>query len=113
MLTESDRAYIDEHSHNLDKFLYCFLELDTFKYERVREKIDCPSYIKRVPGQTPAYHLEKQQALAVRHEAEHAADRQRRQGWIIAGITVTAVVVGGVVSAIIGALIGRGTFFPP
>ena len=81
--------------------LCCYLEFKGFAWQQVRATIDCPVYMRRMPDHSPREHLEMQQILDARREAQEARDDQRRlQHWnlrglaIVAATSVAAVVIG-------------------
>ncbi len=89
------------------------MEAEVFDATRVRATTDCPYYVRRVPDHSPKEHLEMQQILQARQDAQDAKESQQRQVWVTTAIMLVGVVLTGVASAIIGALIGRGILFPP
>ena len=82
--------------------LRCFREFDGFVWKRVRETIDCPVFVRRIPDQSPKEHFEMERVLEARREAQEASVRLRRQGWITMAVTVVAILLGSVVAALIG-----------
>ncbi|MCY3923875.1 MAG: hypothetical protein OXG27_15970 [Chloroflexi bacterium] len=100
--------------------LRCYAEFPDFAWLQVRETIECPVYMRRIPNASPMEHAEMQQALEIRREAQQARQkalketraasaRQRRDTWIIGVLTMFVVLLGSIVAA----LIGRGIIFPP
>ena len=101
-LTELQRGEVARRY--LDETLICFVEFEGFTWDKVRETIECPFYMRRIPGLSPVEHIEMQQILESRQQADQAAASQRREARIIATITITLTVA----AVIVGALIGRG-----
>ena len=108
-LGEYERANYSEDSGQLDSMLRCYMEFEGFAWEQVRETIDCPFYMRRIPNLSPVEHLEMQQVLEARQQAAQAAASQRREARIIATITITLTVA----AVIVAALIGRGLILGP
>ena len=108
-LSEAERYRFAETDEPIDEILVCFMEADAFDAMRVRVTIDCSVYIRRIFGHSPKEHMEMQQIIEARREAQAARASQRRDTWIIGGLTMVIVLAGSVVAA----LIGRGILFPP
>lgn len=117
-LTEMQRLQLIESTRPIGETLACFLEADPFDPSRVNLTISCPVYMRRVPNASPQEHMEMQQVLDARREAQEARHEaiqetraarasQRRDTWIIGGLTMIVVLAG----SILAALIGRGILF--
>lgn len=79
-------------------------------YDRALEDIECDGFRERIPGLSPKEHLammDKEAQLRWQAEREDADKRWRHQErlWRIAELLV--LVFGGVVAAVVGALIAR------
>ena len=106
-LGENERAGYARPTGRLDGMLRCFVEFDKFAWSKVRETIDCPVYIRRVPNASPGEHVEMQQILQARQEAQEARASQRRmQVWnlVILGIVV-AISAGALTVSIISLIV--------
>lgn len=115
-LTEAYRYRFVETDHPIDEFLHCFMEVDVFDAKQVRETIDCSVYMRQIPTLSPPEHLEMQQVVEARREAEDAREearehraKQRRDTWIMGGLTMLVVLA----RSILAALIGRGIVLSP
>ena len=114
--TEHHREQLALRDRLVDPTLRCYVEFDGFDAARVRETIECPLYVRRLPDRTLWEHLEMQQILEARREAQEARDearhsakkranRERVERWTIAVLTLVGIVLA--------ALIGRGIIWGP